>query len=140
MKWARELQRWEFSVTSIERDRIFLLLVDITAGETMAEEEMAMPIGTYIRLFGRRAVREGQIGWLIVKQCANGRVTLRGWPWHKRWTQEDIDHATAYAERLWQHLTEEDTDDTSISTQSNRANSQEPGLSPAPGDLVSGEA
>ena len=106
VKQSKELQRWEFAVTEVARDegRVYVQAIDITAGHTRPNDDMEMPIGRFIRMFGRASLQEGQIGWLIIKQRADGTVGIRGWPYRKKWTQEDIDRVEAEANALWDKL------------------------------------
>ncbi len=65
------------------------------------DDEIEIPKGKFIRMFGNEALKEGQIVNLVLKQHDNGRATLRGWPYKKKWTAAEIAQANEEANRLW---------------------------------------
>jgi hypothetical protein len=98
----REQKLWYVLVVAVEEHSVFLM--GIRHGDTLPEDEIEIPKRKFIRMFGRDALHEGQLGTLALKMKDNGNSSLRGWPYRRRWTAEDIAEADTRAELLFESM------------------------------------
>lgn len=97
MRWAKQIRRSRFHVADFDGEVVTLVLDD-------PEYEMAMPAGDYIRMFGRDHLKQGYYGTVALKERADGRIVLRGWPYKRKWTAEEIAEAERKAKLLAEAL------------------------------------
>lgn len=97
MRWAKQIRRNRFHVADFDGEFVTLALDD-------PEYEMDMPAGDYIRMFGRDHLKQGYYGTVVLKERADGRIVLRGWPDKRKWTAEEIAEAERKAELLAEAL------------------------------------
>jgi hypothetical protein len=93
MRWAKQILRNQFYVTDVADGTVWLVLGD-------GEYDMELPVGKYIRMFGRDRLRYGCIGTIVLKQRADGKTKLRGWPYKRKWTEEEIAEAKRRGDEL----------------------------------------
>lgn len=94
-------QLWYTNVVAIEADAVFLM--GTRRGDNQPEDEIEIPKKKFIRMFGRDSLHEGQLGTLVLKMRDNGESSLRGWPYRRKWTAEDIAKANAHAAELFEN-------------------------------------
>lgn len=91
MQKAKELERWRFYVVNWDDETVWL---------STGEEEIETPRRKFVGMFGRKHLVEGRYGTMVIKQRADGSVSMRAWPWTRRWTEEDIAAANKRADEL----------------------------------------
>lgn len=100
-----ELVRWQICVVAVEPESVWCRCIDMNSQSDTPEEEIEIPMGRFIRMMGRESLHEGQLGMMVVKaRAADGSGAIRGWPYRRRWTAEDIAAIEAAAEDLWNAL------------------------------------
>jgi hypothetical protein len=91
VRWAKQITRDRFYVEEIYRGEVCL---------GNGEYELEMPAERYRRLFGQRHMKPGYIVTVVVKVGADGKSRMRGWPYKRKWTAEEIAEAERKAAEL----------------------------------------
>lgn len=92
MKWSKNYEYHRLYV--IGWDDAYVYLTD--GGEI----DWDMRLGMFFRMFGRRHLVQGRYLTVVIKIRADGTVGIRGWPWLKKWTADEILALEQAAERI----------------------------------------
>jgi hypothetical protein len=95
VRWAEQITRNRFYLDEIYRGQVLL---------RNGEYELEMSSERYIRLFGLEHMKPGRISTIVVKRRADGKTKMRGWPYKRKWTAEEIADCERKAARLAEAL------------------------------------
>lgn len=83
MRRSEKILQKRFYVEGVHDGRVWLIFDG-------GEYEMAMSEARFARMFGRQHMQYGHIGTVAVKIGADGKSRMRGWPYKRKWTAEEI--------------------------------------------------
>jgi hypothetical protein len=82
MKWSKNYEHFRFYVIGWDETYVYL---------STGEEHWDVPLGKFFRMYGRRHLVQGRYLTMVIKLKADGTVGIRGWPWLKKRTAEQIE-------------------------------------------------